>query len=83
LTGITLIRETILGHFELLRLPLRDIRWWGGLAAAASFGLQAIALVLGSVVLVQALQATAPLACGAARRERHRVSMETGGKRPV
>ena len=26
------------GHFELFRLSLRDIRWWwGGLAAAASF----------------------------------------------
>lgn len=50
------------GHFELFRLSLRDIRWWwGGLAAAASFGLQAIALVLGSVVLVQALQVTALL----------------------
>jgi drug/metabolite transporter (DMT)-like permease len=50
------------GHFELLRLSLRDIRWWwGGLAAAASFALQAIALVLGSVVLVQALQVTALL----------------------
>jgi drug/metabolite transporter (DMT)-like permease len=46
----------------LFRLSLRDIRWWwGGLAAAASFGLQAIALVLGSVVLVQALQVTALL----------------------
>lgn len=50
------------GHFELFRLSLRDVRWWwGGLAAAASFGLQAIALVLGSVVLVQALQVTALL----------------------
>jgi drug/metabolite transporter (DMT)-like permease len=50
------------GHFELFRLSLRDIRWWwGGLAAVASFGLQAIALVLGSVVLVQALQVTALL----------------------
>jgi hypothetical protein len=29
-------------------------------AATASFGLQAAALVLGSVVLVQALQVTAP-----------------------
>jgi drug/metabolite transporter (DMT)-like permease len=50
------------GHFELFRLSLRDIRWWwGGLAAAASFALQAVALVLGSVVLVQALQVTALL----------------------
>jgi len=50
------------GHFELFRLSLRDIRWWwGGLAATASFGLQAAALVLGSVVLVQAPQVTALL----------------------
>ena len=50
------------GHIELFRLSLRDIRWWwGGLAAVASFGLQAIALALGSVVLVQALQVTALL----------------------
>ena len=50
------------GHFELFCLSLRDARWWwGGVAAVASFGLQAIALVLGSVVLVQALQVTALL----------------------
>jgi hypothetical protein len=49
------------GYFESFRLSLRDIRWWwGGVAATASFGLQAAALVLGSVVLVQALQVTAP-----------------------
>jgi drug/metabolite transporter (DMT)-like permease len=50
------------GHFELFRLSLRDSRWWwGGVAAGASFALQAVALVLGSVVLVQALQVTALL----------------------
>jgi drug/metabolite transporter (DMT)-like permease len=50
------------GHFELFRMSLRDTRWWvGGAAAAASFGLQAVALALGSVVLVQALQVTALL----------------------
>jgi drug/metabolite transporter (DMT)-like permease len=50
------------GHFELFRLSLRDRRWWwGGVAAGASFALQAVALVLGSVVLVQALQVTALL----------------------
>ena len=49
------------GHFELFRLSLRDIRWWwGGLAATASFELQA-ALVLGSVVLVQVPRVTALL----------------------
>jgi drug/metabolite transporter (DMT)-like permease len=56
------ITDEPVGHFELFRLSLRDIRWWwGGLAAVASFGLQAVALVLGSVVLVQALQVTALL----------------------
>jgi drug/metabolite transporter (DMT)-like permease len=56
------ITDERVGHFELFRLSLRDIRWWwGGLAAAASFALQAVALVLGSVVLVQALQVTALL----------------------
>ena len=56
------ITDEQVGHFALFRLSLRDIRWWwGGLAAAVSFGLQAIALVLGSVVLVQALQVTALL----------------------
>jgi drug/metabolite transporter (DMT)-like permease len=50
------------GHFELFRMSLLDIRWWwGGAAAVASFGLQAIALVLGSVMLVTALQVTALL----------------------
>jgi len=65
------------GHFELFRLSLGDIRWWwGGLAAAASFGLQAVALVLGSVVLVQALQVTALLFAlpTNARLTRHPVS---------
>jgi drug/metabolite transporter (DMT)-like permease len=50
------------GHIELLRMSLRDVRWWlGGLAAVGSFALQAVALKLGSVVLVQALQVTALL----------------------
>jgi drug/metabolite transporter (DMT)-like permease len=65
------------GHFELFRLSLRDTRWWwGGLAATASFALQAIALVLGSVVLVQALQVTALLFAlpTNARLTRHPVS---------
>jgi drug/metabolite transporter (DMT)-like permease len=56
------ITNESVGHFALFRMSLRDVRWWwGGLAAIASFGLQAIALVLGSVVLVQALQVTALL----------------------
>ncbi len=56
------ITDEPVGHFELFRILLRDTRWWvGGVAAAASFGLQAVALALGSVVLVQALQVTALL----------------------
>jgi drug/metabolite transporter (DMT)-like permease len=50
------------GHFALFRMSLRDVRWWwGGLAAVVSYGLQAVALALASVVLVQALQVTALL----------------------
>lgn len=48
--------------FELMRLSLRDTRWWfGAVAAVVSFGLQAVALKLGSVVLVQPLLLTALL----------------------
>jgi drug/metabolite transporter (DMT)-like permease len=50
------------GHVELLRMSLRDARWWlGGVAAVVSAALQAMALGLGSVVLVQALQVTSLL----------------------
>jgi drug/metabolite transporter (DMT)-like permease len=46
----------------LFRRLLRDRRWWlGSLVAAAGFGLQAAALGLGSVVLVQALSVTSLL----------------------
>ena len=48
--------------FALFRRLLRDRRWWtGSLVAAAGFGLQAAALGLGSVVLVQALSVTSLL----------------------
>lgn len=44
------------GHLELLGRLLRDRQWWlGSLAGAAGLGLQAAALGLGSVLLVQAL----------------------------
>ncbi|MGH3521846.1 MAG: DMT family transporter [Mycobacterium sp.] len=47
------------GHWQLFRLSLRDIRWWfGGAAAVANYTLQAAALSLGSVMLVTALQVT-------------------------
>lgn len=74
------ITDQQVGHIELLRMSLRDARWWlGGVAAVASAALQAVALGLGSVVLVQALQVTALLfalpvyawltKCGLTRRE--------------
>jgi drug/metabolite transporter (DMT)-like permease len=50
------------GTFALFGRLLRDRRWWAGsLVAAAGFGLQAAALGLGSVVLVQALSVTSLL----------------------
>ncbi|BBX74176.1 DMT family transporter [Mycobacterium shinjukuense] len=50
------------GHFTLFHLSLRHAQWWlGSVAALGSFALQAIALTMGSVVLVQAVQATALL----------------------
>jgi drug/metabolite transporter (DMT)-like permease len=56
------ITDEEVGHVELLRMSLRDARWWlGGVAAVLSAALQAVALGLGSVVLVQALQVTALL----------------------
>jgi drug/metabolite transporter (DMT)-like permease len=56
------ITDEEVGHIELLTMSLRDARWWlGGVAAVASAALQAVALGLGSVVLVQALQVTALL----------------------
>jgi drug/metabolite transporter (DMT)-like permease len=56
------VTDEEVGHVELLRMSLRDARWWlGGVAAVASAALQAMALGLGSVVLVQALQVTALL----------------------
>jgi drug/metabolite transporter (DMT)-like permease len=56
------ISDEQIGHFELLRMSLRDTLWWlGGAAGLVSAALQAVALALGSVVLVQALQVTALL----------------------
>jgi drug/metabolite transporter (DMT)-like permease len=50
------------GHLELFRMSLRDLRWWGGgVAAVANYGLQAGALAVGSVMLVTGLQVTALL----------------------
>lgn len=50
------------GHLELFRMSLRDIKWWiGGMAAVLNYSLQAAALAWGSVVMVTALQVTALL----------------------
>lgn len=56
------VTDEEVGHLTLFHLSLRHAQWWLGSAAAlCSFGLQAAALALGSVVLVQSLQATALL----------------------
>ncbi|KLO29494.1 DMT family transporter [Mycobacterium haemophilum] len=56
------VTDEEVGHLTLLHLSLRHAQWWLGSAAALlSFSLQAAALALGSVVLVQSLQATALL----------------------
>jgi drug/metabolite transporter (DMT)-like permease len=56
------ITDKQVGHLELFRLSLRDMRWWlGGCGAIANYSLQAAALALGSVVLVTALQVTSLL----------------------
>ncbi|MGH3635148.1 DMT family transporter [Mycobacterium sp.] len=56
------ITDRQVGHFELFCMSLRDTRWWlGGVAAIANYALQAVALAVGSVMLVTALQVTALL----------------------
>ncbi len=56
------VTDKPVGHLELFRLSLRDIRWWlGGAGAVANYSLQAAALALGSVILVTALQVTSLL----------------------
>jgi drug/metabolite transporter (DMT)-like permease len=56
------ITDKEVGHLELFRLSLRDLRWWlGGCGAIANYSLQAAALALGSVMLVTALQVTSLL----------------------
>jgi hypothetical protein len=56
------ITDKQVGHLELFRLSLRDTRWWlGGGGAVTNYGLQAVALALGSVMLVTALQVTSLL----------------------
>jgi drug/metabolite transporter (DMT)-like permease len=53
------VTDAPVGHVALLLRLLVNKQWWlGSLLASAGFGLQAAALGLGSVVLVQALLAT-------------------------
>lgn len=56
------VTDKSVGTFTLFHDLLRDRRWWtGSLVAGAGFVLQAAALGLGSVVLVQALLVTSLL----------------------
>src|SRR5690606_37628386 len=56
------VTDEPIGHLELFGRLLRDGRWWvGSGTAAAGFVLQAAALGLGSVLLVQALLVTSLL----------------------
>jgi drug/metabolite transporter (DMT)-like permease len=56
------VTDQPVGTFALFGRLLRDRRWWAGsLVAGAGFALQAAALGLGSVVLVQALLVTSLL----------------------
>jgi hypothetical protein len=56
------ITDKPVGHLELFRMSVRDAKWWlGAVGAIANYVLQAGALVLGSVMMVTALQVTALL----------------------
>ena len=56
------VTDQPVGTIALFGRLLRDRRWWAGtVVASAGFGLQAAALGLGSVVLVQALLVTSLL----------------------
>ncbi len=56
------VTDENVGHLELFTRLLRDRDWWlGSVIAAVGFGLQAAALGLGSVLLVQALLVTSLL----------------------
>jgi drug/metabolite transporter (DMT)-like permease len=56
------VTDEPVSHIELFKRLLRDGQWWlGSLVAAVGFALQAVALGLGSVLLVQALLVTSLL----------------------
>jgi drug/metabolite transporter (DMT)-like permease len=68
------VTDENVGHVELFLRLLRDRQWWlGSLVAGGGFALQAAALGLGSVLLVQALLVTSLLfALPINARMRHR-----------
>ncbi|MGK2866620.1 MAG: DMT family transporter [Mycobacterium sp.] len=71
------VTDEQVGHLQLFARLLKDRIWWvGSLVSAVGFGLQAAALGLGSVLLVQALLVTSLLFALPlnARANRHRVS---------
>ncbi len=71
------VTDEPVGHLELFTRLLRDRQWWlGSLVSAAGFALQAAALGLGSVLLVQAVLVTSLLFALPinARLTHHRVS---------
>jgi drug/metabolite transporter (DMT)-like permease len=56
------VTDEPVGHLELFTRLLRDRRWWlGSTVSAVGFALQAAALGLGSVLLVQAILVTSLL----------------------
>lgn len=56
------VTDAPVGHLELFTRLLRDRQWWlGSVVGALGFGLQAAALGLGSVLLIQALLVTSLL----------------------
>lgn len=56
------VADEPVGHLELFTRLLRDRQWWlGSFVAAAGFALQAAALGVGSVLLVQAILVTSLL----------------------
>lgn len=68
------VADEPVGHLALFLTLLRDRHWWlGSAVAAAGFGLQAAALGLGSVLLVQAVLVTSLLfALPISARQSHR-----------
>jgi hypothetical protein len=71
------VTDKPVGHLTLFGMLLRDKRWWlGGIGDISSYGLLALALDDGSVLLVMSLQVTALLFALPiyARLTRHRIT---------